>query len=126
MTGSEYGIRVLGLLADRTALLASAWMGGDGSFLNLPGEIQKEPGGETMRSENEAVQEAIKEEVALAMRQVAGLGRPSIRVLSSTEEVRFRFTCPRCRCHVASHFRMPSAGGSEVYKVCTACRAVYS
>ena len=78
-----------------------------------------------MRSEEEVRQERIRAEVISAIRAVSGAGGGTMRVLEYEEEVRCRFTCPKCYCHVASHFRMPTASGSRVYSVCAVCRTVY-
>ena len=51
-------------------------------------------------------------------------GRTVITVLPTLPKFRYLYTCPRCRCHAQSIFRVPCNEGEQL-RLCPNCRHVY-
>lgn len=49
----------------------------------------------------------------------------SIRVLTPDYTIQYLYTCPKCGCHVVSHFDLPLGEHAGRERICMSCTQVY-
>ena len=67
------------------------------------------------------IQQAMRELHAVEDSEVCA----TITVLRTGPELRYRYECPRCRCHVASRFPFPGCFEEGPARICANCGLVY-
>ena len=81
-------------------------------------------------SRSDSALQAARAEITAAIREVTDEKnngqRAVIRTLPLLPRFRYRYTCPRCSCHVVSHFNLPSTMSfKNPWRICMHCGHEY-